>query len=234
MLDRKRKEDKLFCQLRKHLELGHYKEVYDQLDRIGYRYNEHTQFLTDFSKVKGLHRYCYLLYALTRKETSEIYLTLCDELMYMSPFFDDYYFMIQKLYRKAFELFPEDVTLKEAIDFSDTDVYQKFENNLPYYNFLKTHNVPCEILLYAEEPQNDFAEKELEYLGMDIVEDGMESLILCWILCGFTDYLNGNGLCETKEDCQKIIEKNDKMISPVYSSERDFAWEVYYVYRIMC
>lgn len=115
MLDRKRKEDKLFCQLRKHLELGHYKEVYNQLDRIGYRYNEHTQFLTDFSKVKGLHRYCYLLYALTRKETSEIYLTLCDELMYMSPFFDDYYFMIQKLYRKAFELFPEDVTLKEAI-----------------------------------------------------------------------------------------------------------------------
>lgn len=122
----------------------------------------------------------------------------------------------------------------DVIDFSDMDVYQKFENILPYYNFLKTHNVPCEILLYAEEPQNDFAEKELEYLGMDIVEDGMESLILCWIHCGFTDYLNGNGLCEIKEDCQKIIEKNDKMISPVYSSERDFTWEVYYVYRIMC
>ena len=29
---------------------------------------------------------------------------------------------------------------------------------------------------------------------------------------GFTEYLNENGLCETKEDCQKIIEKNAKMI----------------------
>lgn len=122
----------------------------------------------------------------------------------------------------------------EAIDLSDMDVYQIFESILPYYYFLKAHNVPCDIVLYAEEPKNSFAEKELEYLGMDILVDEVESLISHWVYRGFTEYLNENGLCETKEDCQKIIEKNAKMTFPVYSSDRELTWEFYYLYKIVC
>jgi|GEM_PF-6309618 len=45
------------------------------------------RFTHDFSKVNSMKKYCYLLYVMSRNETPDIHILICDTLMFIDTFF---------------------------------------------------------------------------------------------------------------------------------------------------
>ena len=75
------------------LKNGMYKKIYDEFTKQSYYYCLEN-IVRDFPGATSMERYCYVQYALCKKETPNIFITICDELMFMDSFFDDIFTVI--------------------------------------------------------------------------------------------------------------------------------------------
>lgn len=94
---------------------------------------------------------------------------------------------------------------------------------ITFCNEISKREVKCEVIAYDITPLKTVFEYELDFLGIDIVHEMLESL-----LCECVDYevrkfLNKNGLCNSESDVNSIIPLLD---------HGDVKWEPCYVYKI--
>ncbi len=90
---------------------GLYSKAYDIFESIagGYTFDS---ILDTFPKLSTKEYYCYLMYAISRDETPDKHMTLCQILMFMKPFIDDDYSIIYWHIKRVINLFPEYIDIK--------------------------------------------------------------------------------------------------------------------------
>lgn len=130
---------------------------------------------------------------------------------------------------KIYEMYSkyiEDMYVKEY-----ENTFQLFQELYPYYLFLRSYDYPCEMIVCNEEPLKDFYGKEIEFLGIDIVNQFCETLLYYHKERGFPNVLNKNGLCCDMSGCDKIIEFSPQIKVPIPETDK---WKCLYIYKILC
>lgn len=122
---------------------GNYKEAYDGLKKVQYKYTLEN-FSKDFFGVDSLNKYNFLLYVLAKNPTVNLVLLICDTLMYLEPPFYDIYPVIRWHILNTVKLFSdfETIVLKlwtidsfyehPSSPFSDKEIYT-FANEIHDY-----------------------------------------------------------------------------------------------------
>lgn len=100
--------------IRNQIEKGFYQEVFEQLDRDGYIFSYET-FIKKFRKVSTEICYCFLMYAISKHETVDKHMTICELLMYEPPFVVDYDSLVAWHIRQALKLSPQNTSIKEWV-----------------------------------------------------------------------------------------------------------------------
>lgn len=90
---------------------GLYSKAYDIFESMGKMYT-FDRVLDTFPKLSTKEYYCYLMYAISRNETPDKHMTLCQILMFMEPFVDDDYSMIYWHIKRVVNFFPEYIDIK--------------------------------------------------------------------------------------------------------------------------
>lgn len=88
---------------------------------------------------------------------------------------------------------------------------------------LQVNDIACEIIAYSLSPLINLWGYGLDFLGIDIVHDMAESLLCECENKEAQKYLNGNGLCKSKEDVSTIVPLLD---------HGDVEWNPCYVYKV--
>lgn len=91
-----------------------YSELYELLEKENYEYSLEN-ISRDFSNKESMNLYCYLLYVLSIRRTSEIYLLICDFLMFQDTWFSDIFPMIKWILDSALEQETDNSDIKEWI-----------------------------------------------------------------------------------------------------------------------
>ena len=99
-----------------------------------------------------------------------------------------------------------------------------FEKTIDFYEVLKEHNIPCEIIAYDDEVIKDVFGYSIEFLGIDIVHDMCESLISDELNPCIEKWMNINGLCSTEEVIEEVIS---------YQDHGGVEWKPCYVYKVL-
>ena len=76
---------------------GNYNSVYETLKLKNYEYTL-DKFENDFSSLKSYEKYSYLIYLLSRENTPQNAILLCDVLLYTDTFFFDIHPVIHLFY----------------------------------------------------------------------------------------------------------------------------------------
>lgn len=113
--------------------------------------------------------------------------------------------------------------LLEYNDSNDT-----FYKILPFYYFLVEKGAKCEMIISDKEPVNDFCGNKVEFLGIDIVNQYFDSLLLEPTVDLSETLLNKNMLCKQIEYYPEIISNLGEYQLPEHE------WEPQYVYKVIC
>lgn len=105
----------------------------------------------------------------------------------------------------------------------ETEDSSTFEGMLTFYRAFCMYDIPCEMMVYDKNPVMNAFGYPVELLGIDIVHDMCESLIVDNRNPVIQPWLNENGLCKTEDDVEKIISLLD------CGTE---GWGKCYVYRV--
>lgn len=93
---------------------GYYNDVYNYLDTIKFSYS-----LEDFAKISnGISsekKYAYLTYAISKKETVERHLLICEFLLFTDTFFYDVYVVLKWHLKRALEISPNNIKVLQWI-----------------------------------------------------------------------------------------------------------------------
>ncbi len=96
------------------LKRGEYSLLYKELNGDGMLYNLEN-ICKPFKKVAAREIYYYMIYSLSRRETSDRYITICEVLEYLDQFVDDNYSLIRWYISKGIESIGEPLELKKWI-----------------------------------------------------------------------------------------------------------------------
>lgn len=115
--------------------------------------------------------------------------------------------------------------------FSYLDVLEKeemgvdlFNKLIKFNNIFQENRVDCEIIVFDSSPLTCAYGYELEFLGIDIVYEMMESLLVEIKDDYINSLLNDNGLCKNLNDISSII--------PL-CNHRNIEWKPCYVYVLL-
>lgn len=91
--------------IEKEIKKGEYLKAYEKLEetRFLYTFEEWEKY---FKKLKSKDIFCFMMYVLSKKESPEIYYSIC-ELIFYNPFFNEYYFLIKWYVYQCINQFPE-------------------------------------------------------------------------------------------------------------------------------
>ena len=84
--------------------------IYLYLKSQNYNYTI-DNFERDFSKIKSMEKFCYLIYLLSMEPSADNSILLCDFLLYTDTFFYDIHPIIRMIIQHAIDLFPLDSRL---------------------------------------------------------------------------------------------------------------------------
>jgi|GEM_PF-1629407 len=112
----------------------------------------------------------------------------------------------------------------------DIEPISIFNKMLPFYSLLIENGVSCVIILYNDEPIEDFSNVKIELLGIDIVNQHNESLLTDPAIDLPLNYLNKNLLCNNIDDCIKII----RLLEESILNEYGHVMKTLYVYKVIC
>lgn len=98
----------------KMLSKGEYNQLYEVLESIHFQYDL-VGFACLFKKVSSEKKYAYLTYAISRAETPELHLLVCDFVLFTDTFFYDMY-PVQKWHlKRALEIAPNNIKVLQWI-----------------------------------------------------------------------------------------------------------------------
>ena len=119
--------------IEKEIRQGKYYSAYNDLNKIGYVYSIEN-LMHDLPHINSMEKYCFLMYAISRNETSQLHMSICELLMF-DPFFHYVYPLVYWHIQKAIILSPSDYTIKEWVldtfssspdsPFTDEELYDK-------------------------------------------------------------------------------------------------------------
>ena len=98
----------------KMLKQGEYSLLYKELNGDDMLYNL-KNVCSPFRKVNASGIYYYMIYSLSRRETSDRYITICEVLEYLDQFVDDNYSLIRWYISKGIDSVREPLKLKKWI-----------------------------------------------------------------------------------------------------------------------
>lgn len=99
--------------IEKEIKQGDYYSAYNNLSKIGYEYSIEN-LMHDLPHINSMEKYCFLMYAISRDETSKLHILICELLMF-DPFFHYVYPSVYWHVQKAIILSPSDDTIKEWV-----------------------------------------------------------------------------------------------------------------------
>ena len=99
--------------IEKEIRQGKYYSAYNDLNKIGYVYSIEN-LMHDLPHINSMEKYCFLMYAISRNETSQLHMSICELLMF-DPFFHYVYPLVYWHIQKAIILSPSDYTIKEWV-----------------------------------------------------------------------------------------------------------------------
>ena len=126
----------------------------------------------------------------------------------VNDFLNYYYEYIDLLYNKELE------------------IYETYIRLLNIYSFFKNNNVPCEIILFGNEPISQFFDAKLVFLGIDIINKNYESLLTHPNIESCVNFLNDNGLLDDVLDVKKTKDIMSSFLS-------GFQWNPCYIYKVL-
>lgn len=134
---------------------------------------------------------------------------------------------IKKNYNQILEMYFEYIS-SEELELNNATASTVFSTMYEFYNKLTENEIPCEIIVFDYNAIESFCDKELEFLGIDIVNDCLESLML-ELPNGFhTTLLNNNQLCDSLMQYNAMVSLLHDAMIPNHS------YAPCYVYRIDC
>lgn len=89
---------------------GNYFTAYEYLKSCNYNYTM-ANLTHDFKKISSMQMYCFLMYAISRNETPEMHLAICDFLVF-DPFFCYVYPMVYWHVKRILEIAPDFIDIK--------------------------------------------------------------------------------------------------------------------------
>jgi hypothetical protein len=109
----------------------------------------------------------------------------------------------------------------------DNNMENTFHKIFSFYTFLIEKGIQCEMVISDKNPIDCFCSQELKFLGIDIVNQYHESLLLELFNELPEDFLNINLLCKKIEDYDKIehLLKKHEVKKSEYESQ--------YIYKIL-
>jgi hypothetical protein len=140
-------------------------------------------------------------------------------------------FNVTKGFKQLLEMYFDYIsTISEYADVED--IFCKIH---PFYSCLIENGVLCDMIIANKEPINNFCNKELQLLGLDIVNEFDESLLPLIAdsyneLSKYKSLLNENILCKNIDDCVKITTNSKDFILSEYGREM----EIKYIYKVIC
>lgn len=118
--------------IEKKIIIGDYFKAYEYLESCHYNYT-FDNLVHDFKKTNSMQMYCFLMYAISRHETPELHLAICDFLVY-DPFFCYVYPMIYWHVKRILEIEPDFIDVKVWVlvmyyqnpdcPFTDNELYE--------------------------------------------------------------------------------------------------------------
>lgn len=123
--------------------------------------------------------------------------------------------------------------LKEYFDYLDvisceTDLITMYKKILPFYHVLIQNNISCELIIFNECPISEFLNVEIELMGIDVLNQHYESLIVDYVEYPIKKFLNRNLLLN---DIDYIESIKEILGSNILSEHK---WTPYYVYHLEC
>lgn len=133
----------------------------------------------------------------------------------------------KKNFKQILEMYFEYIS-SEEIELNNATAHIVFSTMYAFYAKLIENGIPCEIIVFDYNAIDSFYDKKLEFLGIDIVNDCLESLMLELPNSFDTALLNRNQLCDNLIQYDALISLlHDAMIS-------NHSYAPCYVYRINC
>lgn len=101
--------------LQKYMREGMYKEIYDELDaNMKFTLND---LMSLFPGTQSHEVYLFMMYAISKEETPERHLAICDNLMFMDPYISGSYSLIRWHLERALEVCPGNIeTIQWIVD----------------------------------------------------------------------------------------------------------------------
>lgn len=96
------------------MQKGMYREVYDELLKKDFEFTLNNIALL-FPKMNSKELYLFIMYSISRKETVEKHIAICDTVMFMNPCISDSYNLVAWHLRKALEIKPKSVEVLQWI-----------------------------------------------------------------------------------------------------------------------
>ena len=142
--------------IEKHIISGDYKEAYDEIES-----NIKSFDFQSLPNIDAIHMYRFLMYAVSRNETADIHLSICNYLNYMNPIITDNDSLIKWHLVRAFEISHDKNVLKNWIFgvYSGNPDCPFSEEELNYYrSFLEKDEIALKIeRIRKEEESKKFA-----------------------------------------------------------------------------
>ena len=91
-----------------------YFDAYKSLISEGFSFSLNN-IVTCFPKLNSIQIYMFLMYTISKKETIEKYIAICENLLYINPYIEDSYSLISWHLREALKFFPKNITIEHWI-----------------------------------------------------------------------------------------------------------------------
>jgi len=114
--------------LEQKMQNGMYKEVYDELERKHFHFTINN-IASLFPQIDSYDIYVFIMYAISRKETVDKHIAICDALMFSDPCFSDSYNLIAWHLRRALDVFPKN---KEVLQWIIDSFYSTNHPDSPF------------------------------------------------------------------------------------------------------
>lgn len=92
-------------EVEKNIKRGEYLKAYEKLEEAKFLYTL-EEWGKYSKKLKGKDIYCFMMYVLSKKESPDLYYSIC-ELIFYNPFFNESYSLIKWYVYKCINQFPE-------------------------------------------------------------------------------------------------------------------------------
>lgn len=100
--------------IEKQIKKGLYFDAYKSLISEDFSFKLNN-IVTCFPKLNSIQIYMFLIYTISKEETIEKYIAICENLLYINPYIEDSYSLISWHLREALKIFPKNISIEHWI-----------------------------------------------------------------------------------------------------------------------